>query len=597
MAATLKGGLVLGKWKLGKRIGSGGQGEVWEVRLVSGAPGPPRALKVCLATEPRQRERFAREVALLKGLSHNGHVIPLIDSELDWKHEPKTGLTYSFYVTERFDGSLDGFPWLQRAPLLALRLFRELCDAVEFLHVQQPALIHRDIKPSNTFFGSEPYRLALGDLGIAHEEANEEALTATHEVVGSRNYRAPEIMMGGKGDVRSDVYSLGRTLEWILVGQAPDLPTPREVPASSEISPATRELLNTVLRTACALNADARYQSVAQLKAALPAFHVEIAGVPPAPSRQVDGPPSFADAAEAYTQTKSILSRRVSISWREIEKTRRGSVQAVMLTWRQKYERLVPRTLETWTGAFDELLINLGVTLASTLACAEFPDLALGDPVQLLRDVLHVAGWQQGGLTLLVEAPLWSVFAIHHLLGATAASVGNDALVADVAALRMPTTGAPALLREHQVTSWPRIFSDDANAAWRYLKDLPEKMPWLLALFGGELDFILALMAYRWQLSFLEFAQTTAVQSNVRIFFSVPGVIFHEPRETLERSYALAFPSRRALGALCARAGISVEHAWERWPEWLTHMKQNAKNSIPDSWLFLDRLEFPELPR
>jgi len=339
MAAKLKGGLVLGKWKLGRCIGSGGQGEVWEVRLASGAPGPPRAMKICLAIDSRPRERFACEVALLKQLPPNSHVIPIVDSEVAWQQEQKTGASYSFYVTERFDDSLAGLRWIRRAPLFAISLFRDLCDAVEFLHLRNPALIHRDIKPSNIFLGSEPYRLALGDLGIAYEEADETDLTSTHEVVGSRHYRAPETMMGGKSDVRSDVYSLGRTLEWILTGHDPDLPIPRDAQASLELSPATRELLNTILRTACALNAEARYQSVAQLKAALPGFHVDIAGLLAPPSQSVDARPSFADAADAYVQTKSILSRRDAIGWREIAERANVLGQSGMGSTEQLFER------------------------------------------------------------------------------------------------------------------------------------------------------------------------------------------------------------------------------------------------------------------
>lgn len=201
--------------------------------------------------------------------------------------------------------------------------------------------------------------MALGDLGIAFEQGNQDDLTATHEVVGARHYRAPETLMGGKGDPRSDIYSLGRTLEWLLTGRDPDLPKPREIPASLRISPATRSLLDTVLRTACAPDAAGRYQSVAQLKAALPAFQVDIAGVIPSPLHEKGAPLTLLDAAGAYAQTKSILERRDVVAWREVEKAQRGNAQSAMSAWRSRQERKVPQTWEGWAIAFDELLVDL----------------------------------------------------------------------------------------------------------------------------------------------------------------------------------------------------------------------------------------------
>ncbi|MEO7033480.1 MAG: hypothetical protein ABI335_06630, partial [Polyangiaceae bacterium] len=441
-------------------------------------------------------------------------------------------------------------------------------------------------------------RLALGDLGIAFEQGNQDDLTATHEVVGSRHYRAPETLMGGKGDPRSDIYSLGRTLEWLLTGRDPDLPKPREIPASLRIGPATRSLLDTVLRTACAPDAAARYQSVAQLKAALPAFQVDIAGVIPSPLHEKGAPLTLLDAAGAYAQTKSILERRDVVAWREVEKAQRGNAQSAMSAWRSRQERKVPQTWEGWAIAFDELLVDLAPVVAPMLACAEFPSIAMGDPLQILRDVLRVAEWNPSGLTVLVEAPLSCAFAVHHLVGGVAASVGNDQLIADVAALQMPRDGSRILLREHSITSWPGILDGKATEAWRYLTRLPDKMPWVLALFGKQLDYVVSLMAYRWQLAFIDFAHATTSGSNVSAwaYTNIPAVIFQESTDALERSYVLAFPSRARLEATCSRCGIPVQHAREHWPKWVAQTRNAAKSSLPNAWFTLDLWPLPDLP-
>lgn len=120
----LRNGLCLGAWELRRHIFTGGQGEVWEVRPNDIRRSPSRSMKICLADDPGSRVRFNQEVELLRVLNHPG-VIPILDSGFDISIG-SSGPPCWFYVTERFDSSLAEMPWLHEAPILSIRLFRQL---------------------------------------------------------------------------------------------------------------------------------------------------------------------------------------------------------------------------------------------------------------------------------------------------------------------------------------------------------------------------------------------------------------------------------------------------------------------------------------
>jgi len=87
------------------------------------------------------------------------------------------------------------------------KLASELCEALSYLHNRQ--VLHRDLKPTNIMVTHDGNNLKLIDFGLA-DRSDSCLLKAP---AGTRRFVAPEILEGHSGDVRSEIYSLGRVLE------------------------------------------------------------------------------------------------------------------------------------------------------------------------------------------------------------------------------------------------------------------------------------------------------------------------------------------------------------------------------------------------
>lgn len=138
-----------------------------------------------------------------------------------------------------------------------------ICDILTYLHNQDPPLIHRDLTPDNLVL-SQAQGIKLIDFGAANEFVG----TATGTLVGKQAYIAPE-QFRGKSCIQSDVYALGCTLYFLLVGEDPEaLATSRPQSARPEVS----SPLDALVAACTALEASRRPQSAAEVKKRLQAL-------------------------------------------------------------------------------------------------------------------------------------------------------------------------------------------------------------------------------------------------------------------------------------------------------------------------------------
>ncbi len=216
---TLEPGTVVGDYLLGDLIAKGGCGAVYHA--THRAIDQRAALKVLhgmLAAQPKIVGRFFREVELINLLRHPNIVeVHAWGSLLDGR---------PYYVMEHLPGGTLDHLLRDRGRLRPEETYEVLapvCAALEAAH--EAGIVHRDVKASNIAFTDAPRTAKLLDFGIAKlvspDWAADPWLTTAGRRLGTPNIMAPEQLLTGSIDARTDVYALGVLLYRLLTGRPP----------------------------------------------------------------------------------------------------------------------------------------------------------------------------------------------------------------------------------------------------------------------------------------------------------------------------------------------------------------------------------------
>lgn len=205
--------IVLGRYRLIERLGSGGFGEVW--RAEDELLCRQVAVKRIPCHEQHVGQRAAREAHAAARLCHPAIVALYEALQQDG----------AFYLTSELVQGATLARMIAEDALADEEIFEiglALCDALA--HAHERGVIHRDVKPQNILIPDEPADRAvaakLTDFGGARLDG-EDALTRTGDVLGTLAYMAPEQCEGHRTGPESDLYSLALVLYEALSGENP----------------------------------------------------------------------------------------------------------------------------------------------------------------------------------------------------------------------------------------------------------------------------------------------------------------------------------------------------------------------------------------
>ena len=286
-----------GRYRLDRRIATGGMGVVWRATdTLLDRQVAVKVLKPEYADDPTFRSRFEAEARNAAALHH--HNVASVFDFGDLEPEDGSGTSRPYLVMELVPGKplstllRDGEPMPART---AADLGAQAADALGAAHAI--GVVHRDVKPANLMVTPRG-QVKITDFGIARA-ADGAGLTQTGQVVGTPAYIAPEQAEGKAATPASDVYSLGVVLYECLAGARPfngDSPISTALAHLREPPPPLPDRvpahLREVVETAMAKDPARRFASMADFAVALRGGPIAVpAAAPAAPAPAPDPEP------------------------------------------------------------------------------------------------------------------------------------------------------------------------------------------------------------------------------------------------------------------------------------------------------------------
>jgi eukaryotic-like serine/threonine-protein kinase len=321
----LIGQVLEGRYQVASRVARGGMATVYVARDLK--LGREVAVKVMHSEVARDEEfvaRFIGEAKIAAGLAHP-NVVAVYDQGTSGEHvflvmEYVPGRTLRDLLNER--GRL--------GPRHALSLLRPVLAALGAAH--RAGLVHRDVKPENVLL-TDDGRVKVADFGLARAQAASKQ-TKTGLIIGTVAYMAPEQVVSGTADARSDVYSAGILLFELVTGRQPYLAESplavaykhvnEVVPLPSGVLPGVPPALDALVAAATAVDprrrpADADHfaAAVAEVERTLPADidHRLAQAAPPEPHNAtaiLQVPPGLLGRSAQVSDESPVLNRILS---------------------------------------------------------------------------------------------------------------------------------------------------------------------------------------------------------------------------------------------------------------------------------------------
>ena len=254
------GTLLQNRYLVKRLLGGGGMGMVYlaeDRRLANRACAIKEMVDHFI--DPQQRleanEYFAREADTLAQLKHQA--IPAITDRFDDQNR-------HYLVMEYVEGrDLEAELAALGQPLsegLVIDIARQLCDVLAYLHAFTPPIVYRDMKPSNVMLTPKG-KVVLIDFGIARLFK----AAGKGTMIGTLGFAPPE-QYQGQVDPRSDIYSLGATLHYVLTARDPEKFPPFSFPPIRDLRPEVSANLAGAIDRALAYKIENRPQSIHEFR-------------------------------------------------------------------------------------------------------------------------------------------------------------------------------------------------------------------------------------------------------------------------------------------------------------------------------------------
>jgi serine/threonine protein kinase len=212
-AADDKIGKILGSCRIDSKLGQGGMGAVYKgIHLGLDKEVAVKVLPESMTRDATVVRRFSREAKSAARLEHP-NIVGVMNVG---RHD---GL---YYIIMQFvDGENLADVLAREGPLRpekALSIAFDVASALHYAHERK--IVHRDIKPENIMIARDG-QVKVTDFGLARDVDQSSSISSPGTIMGTPFFMSPEQARGDTVDRRSDIYSLGTTLYYVLTGRLP----------------------------------------------------------------------------------------------------------------------------------------------------------------------------------------------------------------------------------------------------------------------------------------------------------------------------------------------------------------------------------------
>lgn len=260
----------------------GGMSVVYRAEGTKAGKPPVLFAKEVASSESREVVSLVQEKSILERLRHPGIVAVHELFEEDGHYYLMT----DFIEGESLDRVISPFEGVFLQEKVVLGWGAELAEIFAYLHRQDPPIVYRDLKPRNVM-KDRAGRLHLVDFGIARY--HKEGKAKDTESLGTAATASPEHYMG-QTDHRSDIFTLGATLHFLLSNGSRKRRAPFEFPPIRTLNGQVSEGAEAVLRKCLEVEPGKRYASMDELRHALDRCLGKVPSVRAGEPTPYDGP-------------------------------------------------------------------------------------------------------------------------------------------------------------------------------------------------------------------------------------------------------------------------------------------------------------------
>ena len=293
-------------------------------------------------------------------------------------------------------------------------------------------------------------------------------------------------------------------------------------------------------------------------------------------------PEKPSSASDHYRIASDLVRASDLLGWRQLTKRLPSSVVSGLLQLRK--DRIGDRPPQGHDDLFE--VVDEAVSIASPIICIALAGVESGreqfrEQKALLSELLYIPDWERSGYSAWIDIPYAIGYIYHSMHGAISLSTNQMESAISLAKYKVLIRHSGSyteLWRESNLMGWSESFGGNCTSGWDYLASACSRLDWVGEIFGDELEYKTALVAYYMALSIHNLAWLRKSGKSSKdlspIDISVPLLFLSEESEVNRRAVSLLFANPKETERIWGVAGVTRKQMTDWWDTWIDVCRQ-----------------------